>query len=130
MINKLLSFLIIICVIYWLTVFFSPHITSRIESFIGLPDITSILRSLKKDLDVISTRTTDTVRDNTQEIVDTTKYHIDYIRKHGYRIEQWYMDFQNNLENLKDIYHTTSQKVEQVSDLIEYIPSFTGSQQQ
>ena len=128
-----LSFLIII-IVYGLWVFLAPDITSRIDAFIWFPGLTENIRGSKEKLDYVSTdgvnSTLESVkqaRESAREVVDTTKEHIDTIREQAANIEQTVQEIQWNIDTIKEVYESTTQNIEQVSDVLKSVSWWTQS---
>jgi len=88
--KKLISFLIIIIILYLLSVFFAPSISSKIDSLIWLNWLTEKITDTKSDIDKNSTSNLSDVYSWAINKIDETKNKIDDIRQTAKQVEDTY----------------------------------------
>jgi len=142
MLTKIILFLLIPTVWYWVTVFSSPETASKIDAMIGMPWFSENIRGSKANFDTIVTDIPSInefksgaldIKDTVIDWVATTKDTIDSVRWWVQKVEKTYndardivdgingkvTDIKNTLDDVQSLWQNISNVVN--TDLVESI---------
>ena len=132
MMTKILSFLVIIIVWYLLLVFFTPDISTRLDKMLWISGFSETLRWTKHRVDFVTTDGVNSViqwatqfRDDARWVVDSTKDTIDTVREQAARAEDALSEAQESIENIRNVYESTTQSIDEISWSLRWTSSGT-----
>jgi len=141
--KKIILFLIICIIAFWVTVFIAPNVSRAIEWVVGLNGITDTLRWGKEAFDGIVTDVPSIdevvtgyesalswardVKNTISDGVTTTKDTIDSIRWWAQKVEETYNNAKETFDSAKETFDDVTGKIEQVQWVVENINNLTNS---
>lgn len=135
--KKLLSLIILISALYWVSVFLAPNIATKIDSLIWVPWLSDNIRGSKEAIDSTVTNIPSVsefkswaidIKDKVADWVETTKDTIDTIRSWAQKVEETYNWAVDTYNDLKWTLEDAQKKVEQIQWVVESVWELTWAE--
>ena len=96
--------------------------SQKIDTTLGIWWLSETLRGTKEQVDFVSTDGVNSViqwatqfRDDARWVIDSTKETIDTVREQAARAEETIWEVQESIENMRGVYESTTQSIEDIS---------------